>query len=77
MPLMGTESVLAASMFSMVIAELGALPNPEAAEKLQKLCSGLAKAIVPHIVSMAQVAPGQQTAGSPASQITVTPGQLM
>jgi len=77
MPLAGTEAILAAQMFSMVTAELGPLPNPEAAVQLNKFCSGLAKAIIPHIVSMAQVAPGIPTAGSPAAQVTVGPGVLL
>lgn len=74
---MGSESVLAAQMYTMVSAELGPPPNPEAAAQLQKLCKGLANAIVPHIVSMAQVAPGIATAGSPAAQVTTMPGTLM
>jgi hypothetical protein len=77
MPLTGTESILAASMFSMVSAQLGPSPNPEAAAQLQKLCTGLANAIVPHIITMAQVAPGQVTVGSPASQLTTTPGVII
>ena len=77
MPLTGTEQVLASSMFSMVVAQLGVLPNPQAADQLHKLCTGLANAIVPHIVSMTQVQPGQATAGSPAAQVTVSPGILM
>ena len=64
-------------MFVLVTAELGAPPNPQASKQLKALCSGLAKAIVPHIVSMAQVAPGIPTAGSPAAQLTVGPGAIM
>ena len=80
MPLMGTEKILAAQMFTMVQAELAADlagASPQAMMQLQKLCTGLANAIVPHIVSMAQVAPGIVTAGSPATQVTTTPGTLM
>lgn len=77
MPLMGSEKVLGAQMFTMVSAELGPPPNPEAAQQLQKLCNGLANAIIPHIVSMAMVAPGIPTAGSPLAQSTVGPGTLM
>jgi hypothetical protein len=77
MPLAGTEKVLAASLFSMIIAEMGTLPNPESMTQLQKLCNGIANAIVPHIVSMAQVAAGIPTAGSPASQLTVGMGQII
>jgi len=77
MPLTGTESILAANMFVLVTAELGAPPNPQASKQLKALCSGLAKAIVPHIVSMAQVQPGQLTAGTPAAQVTTTPGIIM
>jgi len=76
MPLSGTEAILAAQMFTMVSSELGPPPNPEAAAQLQKLCTGLANAIVPHIVSLAQVQPGQLTAGSPSAQVTTTPGIL-
>lgn len=81
MPITGTEQILAASMFAMVQKELGLAtvnppPSPEALQQLQKLCTGLANAIVPHIL-MAQVQPGQVTAGSPASQVTTTPGILM
>jgi len=76
MPITGTEAILAASMYSMVSAELGPPPNPEAAVQLQKLCKGLANAIVPHIL-MAQVAPGIPTAGSPSAQVTVASGALM
>ena len=77
MPLAGTEAILGAQMFTMVSAELGPPPNPESAKQLQKLCNGLAKAIVPHIVSMTQVAPGIPTAGSPSAQITTAPGILL
>jgi hypothetical protein len=77
MPLAGSEAILGAQMYSMVVAELGKLPNPESAAQLQKLCNGLAKAIVPHIVSMTQVAPGIVTAGSPSAQVTTTPGTLL
>lgn len=79
MPITGTEKVLAASMFAMVQAELAAdlaTASPQAMMQLQKLCTGLANAIVPHIL-MAQVAPGIPTAGSPAAQATVAPGILM
>lgn len=81
MPLMGTEKILAAQMFAMVSVELG-IPdptkfNPEAVAKLQKLCNGFANAIVPHIVSMTQVAPGIPTSGSPVAQVTIAPGTLM
>lgn len=77
MPLTGTESALAASMYAMVTAEIGAPPNPEASKQLKALCSGIAKAIVPHIVSMAQVAPGIPTAGSPVAQATTAPGTII
>lgn len=80
MPLKGTEKVLAASMFAMVKAELAADlagASPQAMDQLQKLCTGLANALVPHIVDMTQVAPGIQTAGSPSSQVSVTAGKLM
>jgi hypothetical protein len=77
MPITGTEQILAASMFTMLQKELGSdLANPQAMVQLQKMCTGLANAIVPHIL-LAQVAPGQATAGSPAAQITTTPGILM
>jgi hypothetical protein len=76
-PLTGSESLLAAQMFTMVTAEVGALPNPQAAQQLKKLCNGLAKAIVPHIVVNAQVAAGIPTAGSPAAQVTVGPGTII
>lgn len=77
MPLTGSESILAAQLFTMVTAEIGALPNPDAVKQLKALCTGIANAIVPHIVTMAQVAPGIPTAGSPASQLTVGTGTLM
>jgi hypothetical protein len=80
MPLMGTETVLGAQIFSMVQAELsstGHPPDPTSLPNLQAFCNGIAKAIVPHIVSFAQVAPGIPTAGSPASQVTVGPGTLL
>jgi len=79
MPLTGSESILAAQMFAMVKAQLPemALSSPQATIQLQKLCTGLANAIVPHIVSMAQVAPGIPTAGSPSAQATVAPGQIV
>lgn len=83
MPLAGTEALLAQTMYAMVLKEMasdlaGPPPaSPQATQQLQKLCTGLANAIVPHIVSMAQVAPGQVTVGSPASQVTTTPGILM
>jgi len=80
MPLMGTETVLGAQIFSMVQAELastGQPPDPTSLPNLQAFCNGIAKAIIPHIVSFAQVAPGQLTAGSPASQVTTTPGNLL
>ena len=79
MPLAGTEKLLATTMFTMVQAELAADlagASPQAMMQLQKLCNGLANAIVPHIF-MAQVAPGIPTAGSPAAQATVAPGVLM
>jgi len=79
MPITGTEKVLAASMFSMIQAELAtdlASASPQAMMQLQKLCSGLANAIVPHIL-MAQVAPGIATAGSPSAQVSVSPGVLI
>ena len=77
MPLMGSESVLAAQLFTMVTAEIGALPNPDAVKQLKALCTGIANAIVPHILTMTQVAPGIPTAGSPSSQLTVGMGTLM
>jgi hypothetical protein len=80
MPLAGTEKILGAQMFAMVQAELAsdlAGASPQALMQLQKLCNGLANAIVPHIVTMTQVAPGIPTAGSPASQLTVGMGTLL
>lgn len=83
MPLAGTEALLAKTMYAMVLKEMasdlaGPPPaSPQATQQLMKLCTGLANAIVPHIVSMAQVAPGIPTAGSPAAQATVAPGVLM
>ena len=80
MPLAGTETVLGAQIFSMVQSELAATghpPDPASLPNLQAFCNGIAKAIIPHIVSFAQVAPGQLTAGSPASQVTTTPGTIM
>lgn len=82
MPLKGSEQVLAASMFAMVKAQIGAapppfIPNPDADKQLKALCTGIANAIVPHLLTMAQVAPGIPTAGSPAAQLTTAPGALM
>jgi len=75
--LTGTESILAQQMYLMVKAEVGSLPNPQAESQLRKLCSGLAKAIIPHITANALVPAGIPTAGSPASQVTVGPGQVL
>jgi len=78
MPITGTADLLAANMFAMVQKELAAdlaFASPQAMIQLQKLCTGLANAIVPHIL-LAQVAPGQVTVGSPSSQVTTTPGIL-
>ena len=72
----GSETVLAESMYQMVTIELGPPPNPEASKQLKALCTGLANAIVPHILT-AQVAPGIPTAGSPAAQVTTGPGVLI
>ena len=77
MRLAGTEAVLAKTMFSMITAELGPPPNPEAAKQLEGLCNGIANALIPHLISMAQVAPGIVTAGGPAAQATTTPGVLI
>ena len=77
MPLTGTEQVLAKLMFTAVTAELGPPPNPEAAKQLEGLCNGIANAIIPHITSMAQVAPGILTSGSPVAQATTTPGMII
>lgn len=80
MPLMGSETVLAAQMFSLVQAELAATgqpPDPASLPNLQAFCNGLAKAIVPHIVSFAQVAAGIPTAGTPSAQATVAPGVII
>jgi len=80
MPLAGTEKVLASQMFAMVQAELAADlagASPKSMQQLQKLCTGLANAIVPHIVTMTQVAAGIPTAGSPSAQVTIAPGTLM
>lgn len=78
MPITGTEQILATMMYTMVKAEMGALPNPQADSQLRKLCAGLAKAIVPHITANAQVTPGSiQTAGSPTSQVSVSAGTIM
>jgi len=76
MPLAGTEQLLAKSMFSAISAELGPLANPESAKQLQALCNGIANALIPHILTMTQVAAGIPTAGSPAAQVTVAPGIL-
>ena len=77
MPLTGTEAVLGKSIYGMVVAEMGPPPTPEAAKQLEGLCNGIANAIVPHIVSMTQVAPGITTAGSPSAQVTTSPGTLV
>ncbi len=80
MPLAGTEKILATQMFAMVQAELAAdlaTASPQAIMQIEKFCNGIANAIVPHIVSMTQVAPGIPTAGSPAAQLTTAPGVLM
>ena len=77
MPLTGSESLLAATMFTLVTAEIGAPPNPQASKQLKALCSGIAKAIVPHIVANAMIPPGQATAGSPVAQVTTTPGNIL
>lgn len=77
MALAGTEQVLAKSIYAMISAELGPPPNPESAKQLQGLCNGIANAIIPHIISMAQVASGIPTAGSPAAQSTIAPGKII
>jgi len=77
MALTGTEAVLAKSIYAMVSAELGPPPNPEAAKQLEGLCNGIANAIIPHLISMAQVSPGIITAGGPASQVSTSPGILI
>jgi len=80
MPLVGSEAVLGAQILSMVQAELAATgqpPDPTSIPNLQAFCNGIAKAIVPHLVAFAQVAPGQVTAGSPTTQVTTTPGNLL
>jgi len=79
MPLTGTEELLAQSMFSMVKAQLPELVNssPQATAQMQKLCTGLANAIIPHLVENAAVAPGIGTAGGPASQVSITMGNLL
>jgi len=76
MPITGTAPALAATMLAMVVAELGAPPNPEALKQLKALCTGLANAIEPWVL-LAQVAPGILTAGSPNAQVTVSPGVLL
>lgn len=45
--------------------------------KLAEAISGIAMDIIMEIVQNAQVMPGIGTAGSPASQTSVTPGKIM
>lgn len=73
--LAGTEAALAATMFSLVTAEIGKPPNPEASKQLKALCTGIAKAIVPHIVANAQVAPGIPI--TPVTGPTIGPGTIL
>jgi len=80
MPLLGTDTLLATTMFSLLQVELlatGTPPTPEALKQLKALCNAIAKAVVPHIVANAQVAPGIPTAGSPAAQVTTLPGFIL
>lgn len=78
-PLTGTEELLAQSMFSMVKAQLPELVNssPQATAQMQKLCTGLANAIIPHLVENTAVAAGIITVGSPSTQVSTTLGQLV
>jgi len=77
MPVTGTQKVLAASLFSMIQAELAGAgqPLPTSAQSLQALCNGIANAIVPHLL-LITVNPGIPTAGSPAAQVSVGPGTV-
>lgn len=80
MPLLGSEAVLGKQIAAMIIAELsaiGAPPPPTALPNIDALGNGIAKALIPHLISFAQVAPGIPTAGSPAAQITVGVGTLL
>lgn len=54
--------------------------NPEATKGHKKLASAIsdiAMVIIEQFLSSAEVAPGIATAGSPASQTSVSPGKIM
>jgi len=77
MPLAGSDSILAANMFQLAEQAVGPLPNPAAGIKLHALCQAISTAVVNHIVAMAVVAPGIVSAGSPSTQVSVSPGKVI
>jgi hypothetical protein len=78
MPLTGTEMMLAKQIETQITAALAKRGNAQIDPKsISGLAEGIAMAIVPHLLTNAQVAPGIPTAGSPTAQATVAPGTLM
>lgn len=77
MPLTGTESVLQADLVAKITAALAKRGNVQIDPKsVEGIAEGIAMAVIPHIVAMAEVAIGIQTAGSPSNQTSITPGKL-
>lgn len=81
MPLAGTDPILAQSIVSItssVAAGMGYTPEQIATltASLQPLASGIAQAVIAHIIAFAQVTPGIVVATSGGAGATTTPGVI-
>ena len=85
MPLTGTETTLTASLQASIEAEIASLCGsaPVDPNCIEGLASGIAKAIIPHLVSNIQVNAGQAVVipvtsvpPAPSAGAVTTPGSI-
>lgn len=69
------EAAILAALVTEFKAEAGA--DPSSHQKMAKaIAKGVADVLIKAIQSEAEVLPGIQTAGSPASQVSISPGKI-
>ena len=77
MPITGMETVLAAQLEAMITAETIAAGNaPPDPKSVKGLANGIAKAIIPFLVTNVMVNPGIATATPVGPGATAAPGMI-
>lgn len=77
MPIVGMDPLLSKQLIASIQKELAAngatAPSPQA---LQGLCDGIAKALIPFLITNLQVAPGIAVATAGGAGATAAPGTV-